>query len=93
MRKCFSYSDPVQLEMIVIEKTADLTPSTSRKHERMFVRDKFEREDIIVVSEGPPRRSLKEQVLVPRTTATELTNTSEAGNKEKDDRDDHSKRE
>lgn len=60
---------------------------------RSFLRDEVEKKDITVVPGVLPELSRKEQLLVPRSTATKTTITLKAENKEKDEEVDHSQSE
>lgn len=57
----------------------------------MFLRNGVEGKDIIVVPERLLRRSRKEYVFVPRSTATKKGSTSKPGKEEKEKEEDHAK--
>lgn len=67
--KVFSDSIPTQLGAVIIRKAVDTTSRTTRKSVRRFLREDFEVEDIIVVTEVLRKRSGKEQALGRRSTS------------------------
>lgn len=91
MQKSSSDSDPAQPEVLIIGKTSNPTPCTIRTRARSFGETMLKREDIIVVLEVLTKRIGKEQVLMPRSTATGKGNTSKPVNEKESKANDHPK--
>lgn len=66
----FSDFDSALLKALVIGKATDTTLCATRNRMRTVLGNEVEREDVILVQELLPKRSRKEQILVPRVTAT-----------------------
>lgn len=83
MHNCFSETDPEQPQALVIRKAADPTSRPTRKSGRRFPTDGVEEKDINVVPDVLINRFRKDQILIPRSTATRKPNTSKTGNNKK----------
>lgn len=85
VHRFFSGFDPAQPEALKTGNAPDQIPHATRKRNRMFPRDDVEEANITVVPERLPKRSQKEQVLVPRSTVMKRANTSKPGMPERDE--------
>lgn len=83
MLKSFLDLNPAQHGVMIIGKAAQHSPRSTWKRLKTILRADVEDEDIIVGPEATRKRFRKERVSVPRSTATQKTNTLKVRNEEK----------